>query len=136
MRILELIGEGLGLEVGYFKEKRSSGHGLAINYYPPCLEPSLALGIGAHYDVISNGKLRSTEHRGVTNLDSNWISIVNFFGPSKKCLTSKAKALVSTNNPLRFRSFKYIEFLEHYMACLVNKDLRLETTLRPYELQT
>ncbi|KAM7523099.1 hypothetical protein LguiA_013001 [Lonicera macranthoides] len=178
MRILELIGKGLGLEAGYFKEERSSGHGLVINYYPPCPEPSLALGIRAHCDaylitliqqnnyglqitkkdgewvgvdplpnafvvmianqlqVISNGKLRSAEHRGVTNLDSDRISIVNFFGPSKKCLIEPAKALVSTNNPSRFRSFKYIEFLEHYMACLANKDLRLETTLRPYELQS
>ena len=86
--------------------------------------------------IISNGKLRSAEHRGVTNLDSDRISIVNFFGPAKECLVEPAKALVSTNNPPRFRSFKYIEFLEHYMACLANKDLRLETTLRPYELKT
>ncbi|KAM7528664.1 hypothetical protein LguiB_032074 [Lonicera macranthoides] len=53
------------------------------------LPNAFVIVIANQLQVISNGKLRSAEHRGVTNLDSDRISIVNFFGPSKECLTSK-----------------------------------------------
>lgn len=76
MRILELIGEGLGLEVGYFKEERSSGHGLVINYYPPCPEPSLALGIGAHCDAYLITLIQQNNYGlQITKKDGEWVGV-------------------------------------------------------------
>lgn len=48
--ILELISEGLGLETGYFRDELTESSLLSINYYPPCPDPSLTLGIPKHAD--------------------------------------------------------------------------------------
>ncbi|KAK2989503.1 hypothetical protein RJ640_019602 [Escallonia rubra] len=50
MRILELICEGLGLQPGYFGDELSEQQLLSVNHYPPCPEPSLALGLPKHSD--------------------------------------------------------------------------------------
>lgn len=39
--ILELIGEGLGVGAGYFRDELSQQMLLSVNYYPPCPEPNL-----------------------------------------------------------------------------------------------
>ncbi|KAM7523102.1 hypothetical protein LguiA_013004 [Lonicera macranthoides] len=76
MRILELINEALELKAGYFKEERSSGHGTRDKLLSTMPGAKFGLGNrGSLRRVISNRKLRSTEHRGVTNLDSDRISI-------------------------------------------------------------
>lgn len=49
-RILELICEGLGLESGYFEGKLGEVTSLSVNHYPPCPDPSLALGLSKHCD--------------------------------------------------------------------------------------
>ncbi|KAM0030805.1 putative oxoglutarate/iron-dependent dioxygenase, non-hem dioxygenase domain-containing protein [Helianthus debilis subsp. tardiflorus] len=49
-RILEMIGEGLGLEQGYFKNT-SEVQLLSSNFYPPCVDPSLTLGVPPHFDT-------------------------------------------------------------------------------------
>ncbi|XP_059664397.1 hyoscyamine 6-dioxygenase-like [Cornus florida] len=50
MRILDLICEGLGLELGYFGGDLSKFELLGTNLYPRCPEPSLALGTQIHCD--------------------------------------------------------------------------------------
>jgi isopenicillin N synthase-like dioxygenase len=48
--ILDLIGEGLGLESGYFWDELSQVQFMSINHYPRCLDPSLTLGLPKHCD--------------------------------------------------------------------------------------
>ncbi|XP_076905252.1 hyoscyamine 6-dioxygenase-like [Bidens hawaiensis] len=48
-KILDLIREGLGLKEGCFNEV-SHEHAMAINHYPPCPDPSVAMGIAGHND--------------------------------------------------------------------------------------
>lgn len=151
--ILELIGEGLGLEAGYLKEI-SQVQLLVGNYYPPCPDPSLTLGLLKHCDpslitillqedvsglqvlldddkwivvssipdafvvnignqlqVISNGKLRSLEHRAVTNKDKGRISIASFVNPSPNSTIEPAKVLVDEMNPPLYKPFLYKDFV-------------------------
>ncbi|KAL1830936.1 hypothetical protein DCAR_0100893 [Daucus carota subsp. sativus] len=175
VRILDLICEGLGLEEGFFRGELSQGIGMVINNYPPCPEPSLAMGIHAHCDpytltviqqqvyglqikksgkwigvdplpnafvimipyqlqIISNGKLSSCEHRGVTNTSEARISVVTFCGPSKESVIGPAKEHVSASNPPQFKTYKYLDFQMNYLYHLSKKNLCNETALGPYLL--
>ena len=49
-KILELMSQGLGLRPGYFRGEVSQEMLLSANYYPPCPEPSLTLGLPKHGD--------------------------------------------------------------------------------------
>lgn len=152
-RILELIGEGLGLEAGYLEEM-SQVQLLVANYYPPCPDPSLTLGLLKHCDpslitillqedvsglqvllndgkwmvvsaipdafvvnignqlqIISNGKLRSLEHRAVTNKERGRISIASFINPSPNCIVEPAKVLVDEMNPPLYKPALYKDFV-------------------------
>ncbi|XP_073284623.1 hyoscyamine 6-dioxygenase-like [Primulina huaijiensis] len=50
LRILDLIGEGLGLKPGYFDGDLSKSQLLSINHHVPCPDPSLTLGMPEHRD--------------------------------------------------------------------------------------
>ncbi|WVZ09546.1 hypothetical protein V8G54_014076 [Vigna mungo] len=157
-KILSLISEGLGLECGYFENDLTGSVLLSINYYPPCPEPSLALGVTKHSDphiitillqdhvsglqvlkdgnwiavepipnafainvgnqlqVISNGKLKSCEHRVVTNSHEARTSAGLFFAPTNECVVEPAKALTDEHHPPNFKPFKYKDFIPHFLS--------------------
>ncbi|KAI8549831.1 hypothetical protein RHMOL_Rhmol06G0056000 [Rhododendron molle] len=51
-RILDLICEGLGVELGYFgRNELCKRQTLIVHHYPPCPDPSLVLGICSHTDI-------------------------------------------------------------------------------------
>ncbi|KAJ6998102.1 hyoscyamine 6-dioxygenase-like [Populus alba x Populus x berolinensis] len=167
-RILELVCEGLGLESGYFEGKLGEVTTLSVNHYPPCPDPSLALGLSKHCDpnlitillqddvcglqifkdnewigvepvpnafvvnigyqlqIMSNNKLKSVEHRAVTNSRTARTSAAFFFNPSDDIMIEPAKALVNASNPQVFRAFQYIEFLRNYITRNGSDDDALE----------
>ncbi|XP_059660369.1 flavanone 3-dioxygenase 2-like isoform X2 [Cornus florida] len=49
-RILELICEGLGLQMGCLGDELTKSQILTVNRYPPCPDPSLTLGLQKHCD--------------------------------------------------------------------------------------
>ncbi|CAI9300691.1 unnamed protein product [Lactuca saligna] len=175
-KILDMIGEGLGLTEGYFAGV-SQEQSMAINHYPPCPDPSLAMGIGGHTDpnlitflqqdqyglqiqkdgkwmgidpipnafvvnlgyllkIISNEKLKSVEHRGVTNSTASRTSIVTFFGPNPglPIVIEPAKKLVTSSSPQIFKSIQYNDFIVNYLALLRKPGPRNGTALDPYRL--
>ncbi|PWA91413.1 Isopenicillin N synthase [Artemisia annua] len=150
---------------------------MAINHYPPCPDPSLAMGIGGHTDpnlitflqqdhyglqilkdgqwmgiepipnafvvnlgcqlqIISNGKLKSAEHRGVLNSTASRTSIVTFLGPDSTLplVVGPAKELVTSTTPQVFKSYLYNEFLAEYLAFIRKPDPRNGTPLDPYRI--
>nr|XP_043635899.1 hyoscyamine 6-dioxygenase-like [Erigeron canadensis] len=149
--ILEMIAEGLGLEPEYIKDT-SEVKLLASNFYPPCPDPSLTIGLPAHKDpslitilyqsdstglqilkdgqwvnvgttqnsfvvnignqleIISNGKLKSIEHR-VLNSTKARISIAIHVNPSTNCLIEPAKVLVNESEPARYKASLYGEYV-------------------------
>ncbi|XP_059304952.1 hyoscyamine 6-dioxygenase-like [Lycium ferocissimum] len=49
-KVLDIICRGLGLPLGYFIKELIQNQLMFSNYYPPCPEPSSALGVAGHYD--------------------------------------------------------------------------------------
>jgi 2'-deoxymugineic-acid 2'-dioxygenase/mugineic-acid 3-dioxygenase len=71
--LLELIPEGLGLDRGFFAGALSGGDmQMNVNYYPPCPDPSLTLGLLPHCDrhlltVLSQGDVSGPAHSSSTS---------------------------------------------------------------------
>ncbi|GMY26314.1 protein DMR6-LIKE OXYGENASE 1-like [Fagus crenata] len=78
-RLLSLISRGLGLEKDCLKRKigeRPALYSLA-NYYPPCPDPELTMGLPAHNDIVALTVLLQLE--GVAGLqvikDGKWVPV-------------------------------------------------------------
>ncbi|XP_020275814.1 protein DOWNY MILDEW RESISTANCE 6-like [Asparagus officinalis] len=76
-RILKLISVGLGLEEDYLAGNRSGGPmKMLFNYYPPCPDPSLTLGIPRHCDPDLVTLLFQAKVSGLQVLhDDQWVSV-------------------------------------------------------------
>ncbi|XP_057517649.1 protein DOWNY MILDEW RESISTANCE 6-like [Amaranthus tricolor] len=175
LRILELISEGLGLEPKYFANELSGWQVMSIHHYPPCPDPSLALGTRKHGDtglvtillqdhvpglqvlndgewigveaipdafvinigyqlqMISNGKLRSAEHRVVANKNEVRNSVALFIQPTIESIIEPAKALVNAENPAVYKSVRFADFLHTFRAAYSG---HIEDVLEPYLLTT
>ncbi|KAK4732054.1 hypothetical protein R3W88_025042 [Solanum pinnatisectum] len=144
--IVELIGEGLGVELG---EELIKDQALGANYYPTCPDPSSAMGspphcypniitfpqqqvyglqtfkdghwIGVHplpYAFVVNllSATLACEHRAVTNSESGRITLGTFVSPAGDCVVEPAKALVNGDSPALYHAFNYEEFMNDFMA--------------------
>ncbi|KAG8370781.1 hypothetical protein BUALT_Bualt13G0019200 [Buddleja alternifolia] len=170
--LLDLIREGLGLESGYFEGDLSKDQLMNFNYYPPCPDPSLTLGLPKHSDpqlitilnqgttpglqvlkdeqwlaldptpnafvvnvghtlqVISNGMLRSGDHRVVTNTYAARTTVGCFIHPSSDCQVQPAKELIKRCSIPLYKTFTYGEFVKNY----VKDNLDGNSVLKRYEL--
>jgi len=76
LRILDLIQQGLGLEYGIFREEMRRKQLLAVNHYPPCPDPSLALGTDRHSDPNLISIINDGGKPGIQFLkDGQWFNI-------------------------------------------------------------
>ncbi|KNA11041.1 hypothetical protein SOVF_138710 [Spinacia oleracea] len=81
----------------------------------PCSN-AFVVNMGYQMQIISNGKLKSAEHRVVTNADKARTTAAFFILPSKNCIIQPAKALVKTGDPPIYKQFQYAEFIENFKA--------------------
>ncbi|GJY34606.1 hyoscyamine 6-dioxygenase-like protein [Tanacetum coccineum] len=77
------------------------------------LPNAFVVNIGHQLHIISNGKLRSAEHRAVTNSREARTTIVSFVSPGPDTIVQSAKSIIDGGIPL-FRPFKFIDFLRFY----------------------
>uniref|UniRef100_A0A7N0TVQ8 Fe2OG dioxygenase domain-containing protein n=1 Tax=Kalanchoe fedtschenkoi TaxID=63787 RepID=A0A7N0TVQ8_KALFE len=77
---------------------------------------AFVVNIGSQLQVISNDRLRSIEHRAVTNSKRARTSIVSFINPSEESIIEPAKVLVDENNPPLYNSFFFKDFFKTYLA--------------------
>lgn len=69
--------------------------------------------LGNQLEIISNGKLRSTEHRAVTNPNEARRSIATLVNPSPNCIVEPAEVLVDDLNPSLYEPTLYKDFVLH-----------------------
>ncbi|KAM2911441.1 hypothetical protein FF1_004194 [Malus domestica] len=156
VEVLELISEGLGLGTAYFRDELCHNVTLSVNHYPPCLDPSLTLGVPKHCDpnfitillqedhvnglqvfkdrewismepisgtsatstsvdsIISNGKLKSAEHRAVASSSNSRTSAAFFIAPSDDCIVEPTELLLvqaihNSINPFNVRTAEILK---------------------------
>lgn len=64
--------------------------------------------------IITNGVLKSVEHRAITNSGAARMSMAVFIMPSMESFISPAKELVNEENPPLYKSFVFKDFLKIY----------------------
>ncbi|KAL0390923.1 UNVERIFIED_CONTAM: protein DMR6-LIKE OXYGENASE 2 [Sesamum calycinum] len=76
LMLLDLICEGLGIESGYFEGGLGKVQILSLNYYPPCPDPALTLGLPKHADpnlitVLNQGAVPGLQ----VLIDEEWLAL-------------------------------------------------------------
>uniref|UniRef100_A0A7N1A3B7 Fe2OG dioxygenase domain-containing protein n=1 Tax=Kalanchoe fedtschenkoi TaxID=63787 RepID=A0A7N1A3B7_KALFE len=77
---------------------------------------AFVINVGHQLQVISNGKLKSAEHRVITNATEPRTTVVTFFAPGDDCIIQPAASLADETNPQAFRSFAFKDFVANYIA--------------------
>lgn len=77
LKVMELLGESLGVGRAYFREFFEGNDSIMrLNYYPPCQKPDLTLGTGPHCDPTSLTILHQDNVGGLeVFVDEKWHSI-------------------------------------------------------------
>ncbi|KAL9241334.1 hypothetical protein vseg_015457 [Gypsophila vaccaria] len=93
---------------------------------------AFVVNIGHQLQIISNGKLRSVEHRVVTNATEARTTAAFFIGPRKDCLVEPAKAVISPENPAIYKGIQYAELLKTVRAVFTGE---MECALKPHMIE-
>ncbi|XAR73595.1 Hyoscyamine (6S)-dioxygenase [Bertholletia excelsa] len=76
LRVCDLIGEGLGVEEGYFGGELSKTQLLSVNHHIPCPDPSVTLGHPEHTDPNLVTTLQQCQVPGLQTLkDGKWVGV-------------------------------------------------------------
>lgn len=76
-QLMEAISESLGLEKSYLQEEIEEGSQvMAVNCYPACPEPEIALGMPPHSDFSSlTILLQSSQGLQIKDKNNNWVCV-------------------------------------------------------------
>ncbi|KAK9013428.1 hypothetical protein V6N11_041437 [Hibiscus sabdariffa] len=88
------------------------------------LQNAFVVNIGNQLQIISNDKLKSVEHRVVTNSNLARTSAAFFIAPSGDSIIEPAKSLIGQAS--LYRAFEFKDFLLHYFPNLENNDVVME----------
>ncbi|GFP82898.1 hyoscyamine 6-dioxygenase [Phtheirospermum japonicum] len=94
-------GNGEGLQV------LKDGKWIGVEVVPN----AFVVNIGTQVEIISNGKLRSSEHRVVTNKEEARTSITTFINPNPDCIIEPATLFVNEANPPLYPPLSFKEFV-------------------------
>ncbi|KAE8705896.1 Codeine O-demethylase [Hibiscus syriacus] len=99
--------------------------GMRINYYPPCPEPELEIGLNpilipvasqfysrsTRRKIVSNGIYGSVEHRATANSVKERISVATFYSPKLEGEMGPAPSLISPQTPPLFKRIGVADYL-------------------------
>lgn len=63
------------------------------------------------FQVLSNGKYKSVEHRAVVNAQRDRLSVATFLDPAQDQLISPASALIDAKHPILYKDVVFKDFV-------------------------
>ncbi|KAK3136593.1 hypothetical protein QOZ80_5BG0439090 [Eleusine coracana subsp. coracana] len=110
-----------GLEIAY------KGNWIKVEPLPN----AFIVNFGLQLEVVTNGLLKSIEHRAMTNVARARTSVATFIMPTQACLVGPAEEFLSEDNPRRYRTMTYGEFSRGYTAVnMGSSPLHINTDLK------
>ncbi|KAK8717969.1 hypothetical protein V6N13_045219 [Hibiscus sabdariffa] len=98
----------------------NSGEWIGVEF----LQNALVVNIGHQLQIISNNKLKCSEHRVVTNSRVARTSAVFFIYPTDNCIVEPAKSLIGDTS--HYRAFEFKEFKHEYFTNNGNSEVVME----------
>ncbi|KAM3284792.1 protein SRG1 [Capsicum chacoense] len=158
MKVLKMLGKAVGIEEEEVKSLFEEGmQSMRMNYYPPCPQPELVMGLSPHsdasaltillqvneteglqvrkygiwipiiplpnafivnigdvFEIFSNGRYRSIEHRSVVSSEKERISVATFHGPRLDGELGPANSLVTAHGQPAFKKIGVHEFYTRF----------------------
>ncbi|KAL3701940.1 hypothetical protein R1sor_019962 [Riccia sorocarpa] len=104
-RILELISESLGLPSSHLREALGDpSQNVSVNYYPPCPQPELTLGLQAHSDLGAITILMQADIAGLqVKKNGMWIAVE----PVENALVVNLGDMMEVMSNGRYRSVEH-----------------------------
>jgi len=96
----------------------------------PTVPHALVVNLGQQLEVVTNGVLRSIEHRVMTNSAMARTSVALFVAPTEDCLVGPAEKFLSQENPPCYRTLKFHEFKRTYNVVKLGSSINQRTNLR------
>ncbi|KAB1214025.1 Protein SRG1 [Morella rubra] len=119
--VLGLSPHSDGSALTVLQQGKGSSVGLQIlkdNIWVPVkpIPNALVINVGDTIEVLTNGKYKSVEHRAVTHMEKDRLSIVTFYAPSYELELGPMPELVDENNPCKYRRYNHGEYSTHYVT--------------------
>ncbi|KAK6239082.1 hypothetical protein QUC31_004551 [Theobroma cacao] len=83
------------------------------------------------HHIVSNNKLKSAEHRVVTNSEMARTTVGLFISSCDDSIIEPAKSLTNAGDPPLYRAFQYKDFISNYVSMMGDTELALQ----PFKLQ-
>ncbi|KAM0926914.1 hypothetical protein ACQ4PT_003072 [Festuca glaucescens] len=127
--LFERLSAGLGLEEGAMAEAFGGDEVIflqKINFYPPCPQPELALGVAPHTDlstltilvpnevpglqILSNGRYKAVLHRTTVSKEKTRMSWPVFVEPPTEHVVGPHPRLVTRECPDKYKAKKFKDY--------------------------
>uniref|UniRef100_A0A0V0GU36 Putative ovule protein n=1 Tax=Solanum chacoense TaxID=4108 RepID=A0A0V0GU36_SOLCH len=81
-------------------------------YSVPSIPGTFVVNLGDYLEILSNGKYKSIEHRGVVNTEAACISVGVGHGPAMDAIVQPASPLIKEKSESAFRPIVYKDYIK------------------------
>lgn len=94
------------------------------------VDNAFVVNFGQQLEVVTNGLLKSVEHRAVTNSVKARTSVATFIMPTEDCVIGPDERFVNEENPVGYRTTVFSDFMRIYNVVNLGASLNLTTNLK------